>query len=78
MKGKNALIAIHVLFKSIFILLAREIALTTSRCISFTLTLIIVLIWGIESLNYILAALGIIILLQSIVVGNFLEKKLIS
>jgi len=56
-------------------LLAREIALTTSRCISFTLTLIIVLIWGIESLNYILVALGIIILLQSIVVGNFLQKN---
>ena len=56
-------------------LLAREIALTTSRCIGFTIVLITILLFGNNAINYLLIGLGIIILIESTIVRKFITKN---
>lgn len=56
-------------------ILAREVALTSSRCIGFTSVLISCLYFGNNSLNYLLIVLGIIIFIKSIITSYFLSNK---
>ena len=55
-------------------ILARELALTSSRCLSYIVVLIVCIIFGENALNYLLVIAGIIIFIESFVTSKYIKK----
>lgn len=55
-------------------ILARELALTSSRCLSYIVVLVICLVFGESAINYLMIISGIIIFIESFITSKYIKQ----